>query len=178
MRNEHRKLYEENEQILKLARAAAATEAWRYFEASRLDELVHFSRGAGFEHLGLAFCFGLPDEARTLADILERNGFEVSSVICKACNVLKDELGFERLLPANIPEGMCNPVGQAKLLNKAGTQLNVLLGLCVGHDALFTMHSEAPVTTFATKDRALGHNPMSALYNLYNKMRYAKLIET
>ncbi len=173
-REEHRKIYESDKSKLDMARAGAATEAWRYLEASRLEELVHFARGMNFEHLGLAFCFGLPEEARTLADMLERNGLKISSVICKACSVSKDELGLERILPSNIPEGMCNPIGQAELLNRAETRLNVVLGLCVGHDALFSMHSKAPVTTFATKDRALGHNPMSALYNLYNKIRYSK----
>jgi len=175
--DEHRELYEQNDEVLKMARAAASTEAWRYLEAGRLEELIHFARGMNFEHLGLAFCFGLPEEARTLADILERNGFRVSSVICKACGVPKDALGFTRILPGSIPEATCNPVGQAELLNDAETQLNVLLGLCVGHDAIFTMRSKAPVTTFATKDRALGHNPMSALYNLYNKMRFAKPVQ-
>ena len=32
---------------------------------------------------------------------------------------------------------MCNPILQAKLLNKAKTDLNVVVGLCVGHDSLF-----------------------------------------
>ena len=54
---------------------------------------------------------------------------------------------------------MCNPIGQAVFLNKAGTQLNVILGLCVGHDSLFIKHAEAPVTVFAVKDRVLAHNP-------------------
>jgi len=178
LRDEHRSIYEKDEKLLKMTRASAATEAWRYLEASRLEELVHFAHGMGFNHLGLAFCFGLPEEARTLADILERNGFKVSSVICKACGVPKDDLGLTRILPPSVPEAMCNPVGQAELLNKAKTELNVILGLCIGHDALFTMHSRVPVTTFATKDRALGHNPMSALYNTYNKIRHLKPIST
>ncbi|CEP66361.1 Protein of unknown function DUF1847 [Moorella glycerini] len=42
-------------------------------------------------------------------------------------------------------EPMCNPIGQAKLLNAAGTDLNVIVCLCVGHDTLFIKYSEAPV---------------------------------
>jgi uncharacterized metal-binding protein len=38
------------------------------------------------------------------------------------------------------------------------------MGLCVGHDSLFSRHSEAPVTTLVVKDRVLGHNPVAALY--------------
>jgi uncharacterized metal-binding protein len=59
---------------------------------------------------------------------------------------------------------MCNPIGQAKFLNKAKTDLNILLGLCVGHDSLFIKYSEAPITVFAAKDRVLAHNPLSAIY--------------
>jgi uncharacterized metal-binding protein len=61
-------------------------------------------------------------------------------------------------------EACCNPVLQAGLLNDLKTQLNVIVGLCVGHDSLFMRHSEAPVTTLIVKDRVLGHNPAVALY--------------
>ncbi len=44
------------------------------------------------------------------------------------------------------------------------TDLNVVVGLCVGHDSLFYKYSEAMVTTAVTKDRVLGHNPAAALY--------------
>ncbi len=58
---------------------------------------------------------------------------------------------------------MCNPIGQAKFLCSAKTELNILLGRCVGHDSLFIKHSDAPVTVFAVKDRVLGHNPLAAI---------------
>jgi uncharacterized metal-binding protein len=60
---------------------------------------------------------------------------------------------------------MCNPVAQAMLLDSVGSQLNILVGLCVGHDALFAKASKAPVTTLVAKDRVLGHNPVAAIYN-------------
>ncbi len=59
---------------------------------------------------------------------------------------------------------MCNPILQAKMLNHAKTDLNVVVGLCVGHDSLFYKYSEAITTTMITKDRVLGHNPAAALY--------------
>ena len=62
---------------------------------------------------------------------------------------------------------MCNPAGQATLLNEAGTELNIICGLCVGHDAIFNMVSQAPVTTLIVKDRVLGHNPVAAIYSQY-----------
>ena len=58
---------------------------------------------------------------------------------------------------------MCNPISQAQLLNDAGCQLNVVLGLCIGHDSLFFKHSEGLVTTLVAKDRVLAHNPVGAL---------------
>ena len=59
---------------------------------------------------------------------------------------------------------MCNPILQARLLNQAHTELNVVIGLCVGHDSLFYKYSNAYTTTLVTKDRVTGHNPAAALY--------------
>ena len=62
---------------------------------------------------------------------------------------------------------MCNPAGQAAMLNEAGSQLNIICGLCVGHDAIFSRASRAPVTTLIVKDRVLAHNPAGAIYSRY-----------
>ncbi|GAI95715.1 unnamed protein product, partial [marine sediment metagenome] len=53
----------------------------------------------------------------------------------------------------------CNPVAQALLLNNVKTDLNLIIGLCIGHDITFTHLSEAPVTTLIAKDRLIRHNP-------------------
>ncbi|MGB2817007.1 MAG: DUF1847 domain-containing protein, partial [Burkholderiaceae bacterium] len=45
-----------------------------------------------------------------------------------------------------------------------GCELNVIMGLCVGHDSLFIKHSIGLVTTLVTKDRVLAHNPVGALH--------------
>lgn len=69
---------------------------------------------------------------------------------------------------------MCNPILQAKVLNKEKTDLNVVVGLCVGHDSLFYKYSDTLVTTAVTKDRVLGHNPAAALYtadSYYSKLK-------
>ena len=63
-----------------------------------------------------------------------------------------------------IGAAMCNPILQARLLNEAKTDLNVVIGLCVGHDSLFYKYSEAYVTTLVTKDRVTGNNPAAVLY--------------
>jgi uncharacterized metal-binding protein len=71
---------------------------------------------------------------------------------------------------------MCNPVFQAKLLNHEKTELNILLGLCVGHDSIFFKYAEAPTTVLAVKDRVTGHNPLAAIYlsdSYYQKIKQA-----
>jgi uncharacterized metal-binding protein len=66
---------------------------------------------------------------------------------------------------------MCNPLTQAEILNTAKTEFNIMVGLCVGHDALFLKHVKALTTVLIAKDRVLGHNPAAALYvsNTYYK---------
>ena len=91
------------------------------------------------------------------------NGFEAYSVICKVAGQPKTSVG----IPAQcerIGAAMCNPILQARLLNEAHTDLNVVIGLCVGHDSLFYKYSDAYVTTLVTKDRVTGNNPAAALY--------------
>ena len=61
------------------------------------------------------------------------------------------------------------------MLNEWGADLNILIGLCVGHDALFTRHSQAPAVTLIVKDRVLGHNPAAALYT--SKFYYKRLLD-
>ena len=55
-------------------------------------------------------------------------------------------------------------IAQANFLNEANTELNVVVGLCIGHDSLFFKYSKAPVTVLAVKDRVLAHNPLGAVY--------------
>ncbi|MDN5348545.1 MAG: hypothetical protein PWP65_2110 [Clostridia bacterium] len=160
-------------EISNIALNAARTEAAGYGFWTRIEEIMEFSRRAGFRKLGLAFCTGLREEARRIAAVFQSNGFEVISVICKTGSVPKEELGIEdkeKVRPGTY-EPMCNPIVQAKLLNKVQTDLNVLVGLCVGHDTLFIKYSQAPVTVLAVKDRALAHNPLGAIYagHYFNK---------
>jgi len=111
------------------------------------------------------------------AKILEASGFEPFSALCKAGATDKSEIGIEdelKLKPGK-HESLCNPVLQARVMNEKPTDLNVVIGLCVGHDSLFTKHSEAPVTTLIVKDRVLGHNPAAALYTTGSY--YKRLLE-
>lgn len=150
----------------RLHKAATAIEGRHYGREPRIREIMLFAKELGVRKLGLAFCVGLASEAETIAEILSRD-FEVVSVCCKVCGIPKKALSLEQIAPDKSHETTCNPIGQAVLLNEAGTELNIVCGLCVGHDALFNMTSDAPVTTLIAKDRVLAHNPIGAVYCQY-----------
>jgi len=133
----------------------------------RILELIQFARKCGYKKLGLAFCVGLGNEARTLTDILENHGFEVVSVCCKVGAVAKESIGIkpeEKIAGAENWESMCNPIAQAEILNSEKIDLAVMLGLCVGHDTLFIRYCRRPMTVIAVKDRVTGHHPLAPLY--------------
>jgi uncharacterized metal-binding protein len=149
---------------LDIARVAAEVEATGYGNWPRVREIMEFARRMGYNAIGLAFCLGLRAEARVFTAILESNGFTVYSAICKTGSVDKKEIGVTSQVNPDQFEAMCNPIAQAALLDDAGSQLNVIMGLCVGHDTLFLKYSRVPVTVLAVKDRVLAHNPLGALY--------------
>jgi uncharacterized metal-binding protein len=123
----------------------------------RIAELVHFAMGAGYRRIGLAFCWELYGEVETLVTVLDRF-FTVVPVCCR--------IGAKG--DGNGESAACNPVAQARLLRDARTDLNVIAGLCMGCDLLFTERSHAPVTTLFVKDRSLAHNPVGAIYTRYH----------
>jgi uncharacterized metal-binding protein len=138
----------------------------------RIKELIEFGKLLEIEKIGIAFCSGLQDEASRVTNFLEDQGFTVSSAVCKCGGVDKTLLGVAKKFKIRDPdmfEAACNPVLQAELLNEAETEINVIVGLCLGHDIIFTMNSQAPVTTLIVKDRLLGHNPVIGLYSRYHR---------
>lgn len=140
-------------------------EAEGYGQWPRIREIVELCHAMGYRKIGLAFCAGLQSEARIAADIFRKNGLEVVSVMCKTGHVAKPAVGIEKQVRGpGAFEPMCNPILQAKLLNEEKTELNVVFGLCVGHDSMFYKYSDALVTTLVVKDRALAHNPLGAIH--------------
>ncbi len=144
---------------------------------TRVEDTIAFARLMGWKKIGIATCIGLLDETRRLEEILVAQGLDPVSVCCKVGSFDKGRLGVkegDKVRPGTF-EPACNPVAQARILNEIGTDMNVIVGLCVGHDMLFTKHARAPVTTLVVKDRVTGHNPAAALYgqNFYYR-RLAK----
>ncbi|MBI4081654.1 MAG: DUF1847 domain-containing protein [Candidatus Lambdaproteobacteria bacterium] len=151
---------------MRVARESARVESEGYCKWTRVEEICQFAKKMGFKRLGIATCVSFVDQARVLSAILESHGFEVASVACKNGGIDKEQIGLrddEKIRPGQ-HESMCNPISQAELLNAAGSELNLVMGLCVGHDSLFYRHSKGLVTTVVVKDRVLAHNPVGALH--------------
>lgn len=137
---------------------------------TRLDEVIMFAKRMGFKKIGIGFCVGMADEVEVLEKILSKH-FEVYSACCKIGGPKKENYDVPKVKEDKV-EVICNPILQAKVLNDKQTELNLDLGLCVGHDILFRKYCEAPVTTFAVKDRVLGHNPLAAVYSSYLRKKF------
>ncbi len=149
----------------RVAQVSGVVESEGYCKWTRVEEICHFAKRMGFRRVGIATCISFVDLSRVFSAILESHGLEVASVACKNGGVPKEEIGLkdeEKIRPGNF-EAICNPLSQAELLNRAGCELNVIVGLCVGHDSLFIRHSKGLVTTLVAKDRVLAHNPVAAL---------------
>jgi uncharacterized metal-binding protein len=128
----------------------------------RVAEFIHFCHAMGYEHVGIAFCVELYRETQILAHLFRRF-LRVTPVCCK--------IGGQRLSQEEVPSRpchiACNPAGQAAELNRRGTDINAIVGLCIGCDLVFAQHSRAPVSTLFVKDRSLANNPVGALYSNY-----------
>ncbi|HEQ97896.1 MAG TPA: DUF1847 domain-containing protein [candidate division Zixibacteria bacterium] len=135
----------------------------------RLTELIYFCLGMKYRKIGIAFCIDMFEQTEILVNLLRRF-FEVYPVCCKIGGnrtfdphtgsiISNDKADFSNI--------SCNPVGQAKMLNKIGTDINIIVGLCMGVDCIFSRESKAPVSTLFVKDKSLAHNPIGALYSDY-----------
>ena len=147
---------------------------------TRVEDTVALAKLMGYRKIGIATCIGLLEETQRLTDILSAQGLQPQSVCCKAGSIDKLELGLqeeEKVRPGTF-EPACNPIAQARLLNQAETDMNLIVGLCVGHDMLFAKHSKAPVSTLIVKDRVTGHNPIAVLYgqNFYYKRLQKQIV--
>lgn len=179
-------IYEEND-IKHFAAEASRQEAACYVDAPnnsgkkmaikpRILEIIEFCNRMEYKRIGLAFCGGLHREAKIVNNIFESHGLEVVSAMCKVGGIDKSKLGLEDFdkIYGEGHESMCNPIGQAMIMNEAKTEFNIILGLCVGHDSLFIKHSDAMCTVLAVKDRVLGHNPLAAIYTSESYYKYIK----
>jgi uncharacterized metal-binding protein len=127
----------------------------------RLSELVYFAIEMNYKKVGIAYCIDLSEPANIVSHALRRF-FDVFPVCCK--------IGGKKVSDTTLTNNIkvaCNPKGQANILNKAGVDFNILIGLCIGTDCIFTESSNAPVSTLFVKDKSLANNPIGAVYSDY-----------
>lgn len=125
---------------------------------NRIVELKKYAQLTGIKKIGIAHCVGMTKEALELKARLS-DICEVYTVDCKYGKIK----GSEMLDDDNVKGTSCNPAGQAAFLAEQATEINIVMGLCVGHDIIFNMKSAAPTTTLIVKDREHSHNPMLEL---------------
>ena len=133
-------------------------------QRSRLEHIIEFSRSAGYKRIGLAGCASYLKQMDLIKRIFKRYGFASIYFCCK--------VGDTHFMDIDIPKKsnwtLCNPMGQALLLNDWGADLNVQLGLCMGHDLIFNYYSQAPVTVLVVKEKITDDNPMATLNAIEN----------
>jgi len=140
---------------------------------NRINEVIEYARFTQIEKIGIACCIGLHDELRVVTSMLKKAGLHSISIMCKTGTYEKKSVGVPSRFRMTTQTGYgvgcaaCNPVAQAMVLNREKTDLNLIIGLCVGHDSIFMKYSEAPTATLIAKDRSNGHNPAAVLYNFY-----------
>ncbi len=159
----------ENRKILEVS---TRIEGEHYMEWTRLEEIIGFAEQMGYKQIGIAHCVGLNTEAKKLKDVLDKK-FTVHTVCCKFTGINKKDFELTQI-KCDRYEAICNPIGQAMVLNDLATDLNIIVGLCIGHDILFTKYSQAPVTTFIVKDRVAGHNTAATLYTSYYQKKLTR----
>jgi uncharacterized metal-binding protein len=151
-KTEIKKLYDE--QSLDIMRTAdAALERG----VNRLQELKNFAHKAGIKRIGIAHCLAVKKEAEVVKQFLA-DEFEVYIIDCKCGQLSKMDL-----LDIDGPGILCNPAQQAEYLKENKTELNISMGLCVGHDMVFNQKSAAPVSPLLVKDRVNRHNTMESI---------------
>ena len=114
-------LYRDDPDTARIFQAAAEVEGLYYSQLTRVEEVMVFARRIGARKIGIATCMGLIDEAQAFARILRAKGFDdVCAVACKVGAVAKERAGIAddvKVHPGCF-EPTCNPVMQARILNK------------------------------------------------------------
>jgi uncharacterized metal-binding protein len=131
--------------------------------SNRLEEIKNYARKTGIKRIGIAHCVSMPREAEAVNRFLS-DEFQVFNVDCKCGRITKHEM-----LGCEGESLMCNPAGQAEFLKDQHTELNISMGLCVGHDMLFSQKSDVAVTTLVVKDRVNHHNPIEGIHTIMNQ---------
>ena len=152
--------YWHEQQIIKAA--SELVDNGRAGTLSRLQEIAEFSELMNYKTIGLAYCYGMENDAAMVAKFLREKGFHVVATSCTVGGIAQNLIN-----PASsFCSVSCNPVGQARQLNSHNPDLVVSMGLCLGHDILFSREIKSDATTLVVKDRVYNHEPLKALNEL------------
>jgi uncharacterized metal-binding protein len=148
-------------------KAACVVRAHNDGMTPRIEEALLYAKELKLRKIGFAACVSMVSELDLLVKLFTQEGFEVYTAGC--------QIGGADAKKRGVPEvqgysaSWCHSIAQAEILNKEKTELNFILGLCMGHDILFCQYSQAPVSTLIVKDRVTGNNPAAALYGWHRR---------
>jgi uncharacterized metal-binding protein len=147
----------ENQRIVQAA--ASLVDNGRAGSLSRIQELIEYANALKICKIGIAYCYGMENEAKAIAEIIRKHNIKVYPVSCTSGGMSQQDINEE----SSIDKVSCNPIAQASQINAEQVDLTVTIGLCLGHDVLFNRHIKGDVTTLVIKDRVYNNNPLLEL---------------
>jgi uncharacterized metal-binding protein/rhodanese-related sulfurtransferase len=148
---------EDNQMVVRAA--SELVDDGRAGTLNRLEEIVEYAKSRNYQTLGVAYCYGLENEAKLLQNHLSNAGFLTAMVSCTVDGVTEADINPEK--PSQAVS--CNPIGQANVINGSGAEFTILMGLCLGHDILIQKQLNMDFTTWLVKDRVSQHRPLDGL---------------
>ncbi len=148
---------EENQQIVQAA--ASLVDNGRAGSLSRLQEIIEFAKSMHYQKIGLAYCYGMENDAKAVREFFRNEGLHLHTVSCTVGGLPQSDV-HSSSCDLHVS---CNPIGQAKQLNVEDVEFVILMGICLGHDILLQRNLTADFTTFVVKDRVFQHQPLAAL---------------
>jgi uncharacterized metal-binding protein len=150
-----------NQKILQAA--ALLVDNGRAGSMSRLEEIAEFISVMDYKKPGLAYCYGMTNEAKLVKQFFKSKGIPLRTVSCTVGGIAQDEINETSC----IHKVSCNPLGQAMQLNAEAVDFVIIMGICLGHDIILQKNLKADFSTFVVKDRVYSHNPLMALVNKF-----------
>ncbi len=148
--------YQETSNSVIVKAAAELVDSGRAGSLSRIQEIIEFSKLMNYQKLGIAYCYGMEQQAKAIETLLTAERFNVSAVSCSVGGLKQSEVNAASC----IHKVSCNPLGQAEQLNTENVDLTLVVGICMGHDIILNRTLNMDFTTLVVKDRKNNHAPL------------------